>query len=612
MMLLWQKRNREKRHLNILCEILLGLSIFLFGLSYTQIRTGQTLPYSGQAHIDGWASSIFKTNDYATHIIIEADTISTKDCKFNNVRGYLKIYDTNIDIKPGEYISANTWIKQVKTDIIAPIDEQMWMNEHNFQFIASTDSIIQHGRTQQSISTHIWQLRQLVRYRLTSSGMSVDNINVMMALLMGDRSQLDNATKQQFSDCGIIHILAVSGMHVALIYSIISIMLANLRRRNRTLSCLVLLTTLWTYAIICGMSPSVFRAVIMMSIVEIGRVKGRTPDLNNTLCVAALIILVVSPTDIYNLGFWLSFSAVWGLANLCHCFNGHNPMQHNYIGRYVYNSGTMSLVAQISTAPISLMAFHRFPVYFLIHNILLIWLIAPLVLLTLASALDGGILQIGIVTDMVLNGFRGYIAWVSKWPFAVIENIHFSTLQCILALITLYALSWAVSNKWFSWQISKIWLTVGVCASAFIATSIVEDIKTSQREIYIAYKAGKESGLSIITGKYCTHILSDTANTQLLRKAYNIEQKMQISQQQTKLMYEDMLITTPTDTLLIIGNNTPNQLAPTAIIVGNATPTNTTYKNIICANTLFADEWAKQAEIQFNNLQLTDIAYIEK
>ncbi len=591
-----------------LCEVLLWVSIIAFGMSYTQMRTGNLLPYNGKAYISGYVSSIFKSNDYGTHVIVETDSILTDSVQYYNTKGYLKIYNPDTELMPGEKINANVWIKAIRPDEWATIDEQTWLNEHHFQFSASTDSIVALGTTERSVSTLIWQLRLIVRQRLAASGLSADNVNIMMALLMGDRSQLSNTIKQQFSDCGIIHILAVSGMHVAMIYSIVAFLLTNLRQNHRKLCCICILIILWLYAIICGMSPSVFRAVIMMSIVEVGRVRGRTPDLNNTLSVAAIIILLISPTDIYNLGFWLSFAAVWGLANLNHIFNGRNPLAQTVLGRYVYNAGTMSLVAQTTTAPISLLAFHRFPVYFLIHNIMLIWIIAPLVCLTFLSILDGGAIHIGIVTNLILNLFQAYISWVASWRYAVIENISFGYAQCVLALLTLYALSWAVSNKWFSWQIGKVWLTVGTCFTLFVGSCIVQRIITSQRNDIVLYSAGDEMGISIIEGRQCAHILTDTTNYKLLRRARNIEQKMLATTANIQTMYDGMLIETKTDTLMIVGDSkciTPS--ATTLLVVGTAPPPNQTLHNVVIAPFVpLISNWEERAIGLFRIMQYNE------
>lgn len=614
MLVALRKRKYRSGTWNVICEMLLILAIAIFGISYSQLRAGDILTYHGKAHIDGYVCSILKSNDFSTHTIVKADTITTDSAKIINTTGYIKIYDQDINIEPGKHIAADVWIKQVKDDELSLIDEQTWMNEHNFQFVASTDSITPLNGTINTLQTRIWQLRLNVRQRLTESGMTNENINIMMALLMGDRSQLSNATKQQFSDCGIIHILAVSGMHVALIYGIISVLLSAVRRRSQTVACLLVLSILWFYAIICGMSPSVFRAVIMMSILEIGRLIGRTPNINNTLCIAAIIILIVKPTDIYNLGFWLSFMAVWGLANFGHCFDGHNPFHSSFIGRYVYGSGTMSLVAQIATAPVSLLAFHRFPIYFLIHNILLIWLIAPMICLTLIAVADGGIIQFGLVADLVISGFLHYIEWVSKWPCAVIENIPFNFAQCLLASLTLYALSWAISNKWFSWQISKVWLTVGMCTIAFIALCIACNIVNMQRNAIIVYSAGREVGVSIISGQECTHILTDTTNIRLIRRAHSVEQKTLTKTTKQQLMYEGMIISTPTDTLQII-NDDNNNIQPTKItlVTGTALPNNNNYQHVIVApHTPFATEWKNSTTQQFDNMQTTDVVWIER
>lgn len=209
-------------------------------------------------------------------------------------------------------------------------------------------------------------------------------------LFTGDTTTLTPDTRATFAQAGLAHILALSGMHVSLIAFIISFALSPLSLFYRKIpATIITLLFLWLFAIATGLSPSVVRAVIMATVYSLARIFGRQSSPLNSLCLAAIVILIISPQAIYAPGFQLSFAAVISIILFAEKLNPvsrHHPILYTFASLI-----TVSLSAMIGTGLLSVIYFGSFPLYFLAANIPTALLLPPLMI--------GGLLS------LVLNTF---------------------------------------------------------------------------------------------------------------------------------------------------------------------------------------------------------------
>ncbi len=274
---------------------------------------------------------------------------------------------------------------------------------------------------------------------------------VTLALVLGVKDELDDDLINAFSATGAMHVLAVSGLHVGIIYAILLMLLKRFgfsETKHRWSIACISISVLWFYALLTGLSPSVLRAVTMFTFVALGRATLRKGSIYNTLAASALVLLLYNPYLIMSVGFQLSYLAVFGIVYLQPRFYQLISTK-NYLLDKVWAITCVSLAAQIATAPLSLLYFHQFPSYFLLSNLIVIpaafvVLISGLLLLAfsavsfLASAL-GWLLTKFIV---LLNTL---VVWVSELPGSTIEGVYMSILDtwliygCVIALILLVA-----------------------------------------------------------------------------------------------------------------------------------------------------------------------------
>ena len=195
--------------------------------------------------------------------------------------------------------------------------------------------------------------------------------NLIAAMLLGYKDAMDAEIIKDFQQAGVVHLLALSGLHVGIIYGGIYLLLSFIipfKYRNKITIPLALIT-LWLYTLMVGAMPSVVRAAIMLTLLQIGVLFNRPVNNYNSLATAALFILIANPLQLYSLGFQLSFTAVLGifffnapLMNIC-------KTNKKWL-KWVIGSLSVTMAAQLGTLPLTIYYFHQFPTYFLIANLI--------------------------------------------------------------------------------------------------------------------------------------------------------------------------------------------------------------------------------------------------
>ena len=281
---------------------------------------------------------------------------------------------------------------------------------------------------------------QLVR-AILRSGLDEDCAELLIAVLTGDRRFLDDGLQEDFRRVGLAHVLALSGMHVAVIAFLISILLFPLRLigHNRW-QWWITLAALWAYGMFTGMSPSVARAVIMATFLLLGRIFRWNTDPLNNMCAAALLILLFRPYDIFSPGFQLTFMAVAAIL----MFAWLPGRVRNPIVCGCMQWVAVSVSAVVGTAPLAAWHFHTFPLYFLLSN-LPVGLLLPIFMVfglfsTALSSIGSGWNGPLSVTDGSFSLVSDFAAWVASFEGGTVDGIFFPVWLLIPYYIGMVAL----------------------------------------------------------------------------------------------------------------------------------------------------------------------------
>ncbi|NQX86445.1 MAG: ComEC/Rec2 family competence protein [Flavobacteriaceae bacterium] len=271
---------------------------------------------------------------------------------------------------------------------------------------------------------------------------SPDELAIINALVLGQRQGLPTQIYTSYVQAGAVHILAVSGLHVGLILMLLNILLKPITylKKGKLIKIILTLTVLWSYAIIAGLSASVVRAVSMFSIVAIGMYLQRQSAIYNTLFVSLFILLVFQPTYIFDIGFQLSYLAVFAIVTF-------QPMLYSLVKvpyrllEYPWKLFTVSLSAQIGITPISLYYFHQFPGLFFISNLIIIPLLGTIlglgiliIILALAKWLP---IWFAEIYGSIITMMTTFVRWIAQHEAFLFKNISFSISQVLFCYLLL-------------------------------------------------------------------------------------------------------------------------------------------------------------------------------
>lgn len=293
-----------------------------------------------------------------------------------------------------------------------------------------------------AIRARAWSEAQIDRFITGSREQAVAK-----ALVLGITDGLDNDLTTAYAATGAMHVLAVSGLHVSIIYAILLVALRPLGRmpRGSIVQALIALAVLWLYAAVTGLSPSVLRAVTMFSFVVLARPFGQQTNIFNTLAVAAFCLLLWDPLMIMSVGFQLSFLAVVGIVYLQPLLYRRWEPKLRWVDQ-IWKISCVSIAAQLATFPLGLLYFHQFPNYFLVSNLVVIpasfvVLVGGLILLATAPVVALGS-KVGALLGKLIGLLNEFVLWIESWPFSLSENWYITTWQCwaLMAFVSCWIL----------------------------------------------------------------------------------------------------------------------------------------------------------------------------
>ncbi len=288
-----------------------------------------------------------------------------------------------------------------------------------------------------SWKTFISDLRhQLIRI-YKNSGISGNELAVLSALTLGQRQDLPDEIEDSFASAGAMHVLAVSGLHVGIIFLIINAILFFMKRfrYGSVIQCIIIILFLWFFAILTGLRPSVVRAVFMFSVIQAGQSLKRPPGIYNTISFSAFCLLLINPYQLFDAGFQLSYMAIAGIVFF-------QPKIYkilyfkNLIADKVWQLFTVSLAAQLATAPVTIYYFHYFPLYFWLTNMVVILLTGLIIYFAIFQififALHLPYSFTGNILDFLLSLLNNMTCQIHELPHAQIRNISTSLFEIVL------------------------------------------------------------------------------------------------------------------------------------------------------------------------------------
>ncbi|MBO7133843.1 MAG: ComEC family competence protein [Bacteroidales bacterium] len=335
---------------------------------------------------------------------------------------------------------------------------------------------------------------------LREFGLSDDEVSVMAAMTMGYSDILSDEIRHAYSSAGAMHILAVSGLHVGIIYGIIVFMLSFIRNEKLNwLKVLITILLIWLYALFTGLSPSVTRASLMFSIMSLGKLQKNSPGSLNAVFASMFILLIANPYNIANIGFQLSYSAVIGIIVLQPKLYSIFEVKNKVLD-WIWSLTTVSVAAQLATAPLCLHYFHQFSNYFLLTNYVMIPISTVAIWVCFIFFAVSWIPYVSSAVAYCLSWLAKAMNFacltIEGLPFSTTQDIYINTPQMLLlfAIIIMFATFFFFTKRYRHLLLATIFCIV------YAGIGLWQSLEAKSQKSLIVYNIGKATAINLIDG----------------------------------------------------------------------------------------------------------------
>lgn len=448
----------NRRPVNILFGISMTLGLFIAGiiLYHLQKRKLSVLP-ERETIILCTVSEYPEKREKSFRLRAKMNAIMEND-KSDPLYGFLMIY-LNTDsysnvISPGDLLIVKATPKPI-TNRGNPceFDYRFYMENNGCRYLTFLDekNILKHVVPRRRKLVHkALIIRESVTGMYKTLGLTDKRLAMISAITLGYRELVDEEQRQDFIRAGVMHVMAVSGLHAGIVSLFVSNILFFLRKRLKWLSILITLLALWMFAFITGLSSSVLRAVLMFSFLYTGGLMNRHVNSINSVLASAFVQMLIRPSVIFDSGFLLSYSAVIFLICFYHDFYLTLNFRNRLADR-IWQAALVTFVAQMGTLPLTVTLFNRFPLLFLFVNLLVVPLVSVIVIAGCLIPLTFPLRFLSESIAGLLNIIAGLIErivhFASALPFSTIENIGMTGIECLLLSGFLFIFLWWLLKK---------------------------------------------------------------------------------------------------------------------------------------------------------------------
>ncbi len=398
-----------------------------------------------------------KTNDYYDKYVIdilEVDGFKVSGKSLLNINKDSLLQSYNIDDIIVTFSNFST-IKKPQNPNQFNYKNYLTKKYIYHQIYSENNSLLKIDSTTHTLYGYADKLRVHINSRLKSHNFKGDELAIINALLLGQRQDISKEIYNSYTNAGAIHILAVSGLHVGIVLLLLNFVFKPVEylKHGKFIKIILLLFSLWSFAIIAGLSASVTRAVAMFSLVAIAINLKRKSNIYNTLAISMFLILLVKPMFLFDVGFQMSYLAVIAIVSI-------QPLIYKLWSPKIWTVDklwqifSVTVAAQFGVIPISLYYFHQFPGLFFVSNIAIIPFLGLIlgfgivvILLSLLNILPE---FIAMMYSKIIQAMNSFINWVGKQEEFLLKDIPFGILEVIASYILILSFYKLYKNRNFA------------------------------------------------------------------------------------------------------------------------------------------------------------------
>ncbi|MDR1877159.1 MAG: competence protein ComEC family protein [Flavobacteriaceae bacterium] len=372
------------------------------------------------------------------------------------------------------------------------------LNPHQFDYkkYLERNYILRTGKVEKIISKkshssfkyRIKNFNQMVIRQVDKSILSSDSKEFLKAFLLGDRSEMKRDTIEAYSKSGIMHLIAISGMHVAFIFgTVLGILYLFLGRKNRKAVIIISLIFVWLFGCSVGLSSSVSRSCLMITIYYAFELLKRIPNIYHSLSLSAILILVYDPYEVYSIGFQLSYISVFFIAWLTPWVMKYLKTKNKKVNSYIMEPMSLTLAAQLGTMPFVLYYFHQFSLLSIPANILLI---PYTVVIMYSSLLELLVIFLPEAFQIHYSAFYDFLVrilidsthWISSVDFFLFKNISLSLTELVSLALAFVLLRYFLCKP----ALKNVYPFL-ICLVIFQMNRLVNDYMFSRKENLVVF-----------------------------------------------------------------------------------------------------------------------------
>ena len=365
-----------------------------------------------------------------------------------------------------------------------------------------------------SFADKIKQKRLDLLFRIDNSSLQPQNKAILKGIILADRTEIDQEIINHFSKTGLIHILAISGSHMAIIFLMILFVLNPIFSvKYRNIPIYISLAAIWGFAIFIDYGNSVVRSCIMITVYYIMIFLQRKPNLLHSLALAGMMILSIDTQQLFDVGFQLSFLAVFGIFWLYKPITNHYKPLKNRAIRFILNTFSLSLAAQLTTLPLILFYFHQFSIMSVFINVISIMVSQGFIIFSFIVSILFGIEftpdWLLKIYDWCASFFLNMVAFFSKTDFSFVENVSIEIPELIILFVLVYLL-----RSVFEKPNVKTFTHFSFFILLFIFTRILTNFYFWKKEEILLHSFFKQNIVSVKQGDKAVFIMSEEADTE--------------------------------------------------------------------------------------------------
>ncbi|TMI65698.1 MAG: ComEC family competence protein [Bacteroidetes bacterium] len=368
-------------------------------------------------------------------------------------------------------------------------------------YLKENDFVLLPGENKTRFKEFIFSTREKILNILRANIKGEKELGLAEALLIGYKDDLDKTLVQSYSNTGVVHVIAISGLHLGLIYWLLLKLFWPLQKRRNTrwLRPVLIIAGLWLFSLLAGMQPSVIRSAVMFTCIVLGETWTRKSSIYNTLAFSAFLLLFINPYWLWDVGFQLSYIAVLSIVIFMKPIYNWFYVKNKALD-FIWKLNAVTLAAQILTVPVSIYHFHQFPLSFIFTNFVAVPLSSLIllgeILLCVVSFIPTVALFVGKILYWMLWAMNTYVERIELLPYSLWDGLQISIPQAALLLAAASGLGFWLMEK------SKTGLKYGLIALiCFVVLRSTSFIQANNREQIIVYNVPQKQAIDFIDGR---------------------------------------------------------------------------------------------------------------